>query len=244
MGLDVYAGTMSRYVSRHWLQYRQESFLIHLSRLPINQGKPTIEELRTRLSVGAKERWHAQKRSRALQTRLRHLLGDRVPAPVQWNDDIDAAYIMGGLSWGLIDALRVWAAYALTPDAKPPLKTPSIARDDPVYARRSDDSDGPLCHFLAGAQLWVPGNHTLTVEGYLLGPKPVRVGWTGSLLADLDTINERTWRAPSSAVAEWSASWFDAPLDLLEPDAQCAFSVLHLAVTHAIASNGVVVLGG
>jgi len=158
--------------------------------------------------------------------------GDRLGKPIEWSEEYPK-YFTDKVGWNSYNALLLWAAYDEHPELMRPLHVPGSLADDPAYERSTDPSfDSRYVHLLDGV-IWLPG-----LEHFNFGLEDpagtkVRVGFTTSLLIELERLNSRTWRADDEEISAWEEEEPEAQAPL-EECAKFGFGILHSLTTTAV----------
>lgn len=233
MGLDVYSGTLIRYYLSYWL--------LTVEFLPASTRGRNPDRLLKRPSrkdiagCGLKiEQWKAR-----LSKRFRGKI-----ASLAWKDDIDRPYSVDKPTWDAYASFYVWAAYAMTPSAKPPRDKRGVDFSDPVWKARSRDKTSPISTLWSGADTWLPGPYDFVFRAKDPFGKMRHFGWTKALLSDLKWINARTWKAPDRTIRRWRLDWGrdESQIGVFEHDAKFVFSIYYKAAQEAVRHGHAVVL--
>lgn len=157
---------------------------------------------------------------------LSNSVGRAVGRPLSWNEGGDAPCFAGRLDWSAFGSLVLWAAYAEHPVLPRPARLPEEWDDDPALAR----SNAPgfrsrYSHLLRNVEIWLPAEFTFTFEGDDLESRRVMFGSVPVLAAQLQRLNDATWKVETETVARWREA-VPATGDGLEAAARHAFAVL------------------
>ena len=197
MGLDLYAGTLTRYYARDWMTATQrwaEENGYGYDRIgpdgPMEQEqKPDPAQV-----LPAIEGWRD-----SLLAALKNG-GTDWPA---WPESIDAPYYTDKPDWDAWHALLLAAACSTCGEQLPSTVERGWYQkfgDIPVVQRASRENKGSL---LAGAELWLPFPEPFWFQC----PNPlgnqITISTTAGLRKELEGLNTALWQAPEEEVLSW-----------------------------------------
>jgi hypothetical protein len=221
LGLDIYVGPLCRYYSGDWA-----TIMFWLSQ----EGGAAADTL---MAKDPHSEDSVALRPTILEWRagLARKLGDCLRGPLDWREDPACRYYTDKPGRQAYGGLLFWASYASWPDKEPhphfdPDKWETDVSLDALQPPAQDDLTDQLW-----CRTWLPcrmeGTHQMDAP---LGDEPLFVGSVEALVAALDEINARTWRAGPEQIAEWSRR--GPPIDengdlvpLLRPWAEFGFSI-------------------
>jgi hypothetical protein len=166
------------------------------------------------------------------KARLNTTLGDRLGKPIEWPEEYPK-YFTDKLGWNSYNALVLWAAYDEHPELMRPLHLPDSLSDDPAYKRNTDPSFNSRYVHLLGVELWLPGLEHFNFNLEDPAGTKVRVGFTTSLLIELERLNLRTWKADDEEISAWEEEEPEAQAPL-EECAKFGFGIFHWLTTTAV----------
>lgn len=187
MGLTLYAGPLSR------LYAEREGASAHGAGAPgFTDGSRAALASFQRLIDG----WMA---------RIAEDLGD---AGLWWRETPDAPVHVVVPGWPAFAALLLWAAYDETPGAPRPdwVTAESWAEDQVLFAAQARAEASTAPHLLLNERLWLPTGVPAVFEAPSPSGQQVVIGSVDGLLADLDAINQRTWRADEATARAWAGA--------------------------------------
>jgi hypothetical protein len=175
VGLDVYVGSLTRYyvegsadvvdrVARH-------------QGLPVGDGRDAEEVIRT-----AVVRW---------RDRLSDWLGDRLAAPLDWDESGPAPCFTDKPGWDGYGGVLLLAAHDEHPELPAPARVSADWPDDPAYQAASAPGAGSRYHQLLTPELWLPCRFDFTVRTQDLTGEEVELGSTEALLGQLELLSAR-----------------------------------------------------
>ena len=219
MALDVYVGPLTRYYTGDWENVAERSAR--------ERGRPSV---RPTSAAGLADRGKESDlvRPRVLDWRsaLGRSLGDRVSAPLDWEESADAAHFTGRPGWDGFGSLVLWAAYAEHPALRRPLTLPEEWDDDLALIRCNADSfRSRYSHLVRNVELWLPCDFQFTFEGEDVDGRRIVVGSVQMLSGQLGDLNAATWKVRADETGDWARRPppADAPLEL---QARYAFAVM------------------
>lgn len=198
MGLDIYAGTLTRYYTHNWktvLQQWAEENGYSYSKISPEGGEATEDAMTTEEIQRAIEDWRDWILAAVTPE------GGEPYAP--WREDNEKPYYTDKPDWEAFGALLLYAACLLY---KEPLPLTVEKRWDfdnhPLVKRAAEDSEKQWSLF-AGTTWWLP----ITEPFYFQAQNPVQdsisIGTTGALLEELKKINELGWKADEETILSW-----------------------------------------
>lgn len=199
MGLDLYAGTLTRYYARNWKtsfqQWAEENGYAY-NRMgpdgPMEQEqRPDPAEVQ-----GAMESWR--------DSILGILKNSGAESP-SWPEDNEAPYYTDKPDWDAWYALLLAAACGVTGEAIPPTVEKGSWREGfwelPVVKRAAEERQWSL---FGAAELWLPFPDRFRFDC----PNPlgnsITIGTTGGLLYELGEVNQLLWQAGEEEILSWT----------------------------------------
>jgi hypothetical protein len=227
MGLDIYVGSLTRYFTHDWKtvvqQLAERGEIPQVQVIRANEPKDAVTD-------------PEQVRSAVLAWRqgLSAGLAQHIAAPLDWEESGPTPYFTDKPAWDCYGALLLWAAYSEHADLKRPTANPLCLperktgdwHDDPAYQRSVAEGHrtryGQLLH---DVEFWLPAGYDFTFGAPWVTGDARRFGACGALVAQLDDLNARTWRAAPEDLIRWRRdnADFGAPLEVA---AQFAFAVV------------------
>lgn len=200
MGLDIYAGTLTRYYAGNWksvVQQMAEANGYSFSRITPNGDKidegdaMSPEEIRKQV-----EDW----RDWILQA-----IKPEDHEPYEpWQEDNEKPYYTDKPDWDAFGALLLYTACAVYGEKLPPTVSKNWDfQEHPVIKRICSDEDKHWSLF-ADAIWWLP----LDESFYFTAPRPTNdtavIATVGGLKKELDRINELGWNADEDDILSWT----------------------------------------
>lgn len=242
MGLDIYAGTLTRYYARNWktsVQQWGEANGVNVNVVRAEADDVEIaspEEILSGVS-GWKEQFLAA-------------YAQHITMPLVWNEDNDVTpYYTDKPDWCAMEALFLYIACKhLKKKAPKTVAKKFSVFDDPIY-KKYKQSQRAISSLTDGAGWWLPIRDAFMVDSCLPTGQEKRFGTLGMLKSELMEINAIEWNADEPTILKWNTEE-GYPTDALygkgkveyvaqneEYDtvslAKFAFSILWQAVKHA-----------
>jgi len=204
VGLDVYVGTLTRYLAGDWeLATAKAAREMGLDLQVVRENEPEDaitdpEEIRP-----AVLQW-------------REALSAALDLPLEWPEDDEAPYFTDKPDWSGFSALLLLAAHVEHPEIPLPNEVP----DDPpkhellravgrrksgLLRRRRESDEPPRYASLYQAQLWLPVETDAVWTARFLTGHELTMASTGTLLADLHDLARRL-DATREDLEEWRRS--------------------------------------
>lgn len=189
MGLDLYAGPLTRYYSGNWQTSAQQ---LGAQIVYADGGAPWIDEE------------NARKKVRDFHSRLAAKLEPFEFILPEWNETKDHSYETVKPDHMGREALLLWAAYIHRRDLKRPIDLPTDINGDRAYGESAGELKYYEPHLLTlDAEMFVPAeaDFALSIESPLGGKKLVTS--VQSLMNTLMWINEHSWNSNIDNAEEW-----------------------------------------
>jgi len=201
MGLDIYAGTLTRYYAQNWktvVQQWAEENGYDFRRITAEGGEPPQETLSPEEVQAAVSSWRDQ-------------LLAAIPGPdgtpyAPWEENNEKPYYTDKPDWDAFGALLLYAAARVYGEPAPPTVEKNWDfQEHPLVKRAMEDGEKNWSLFV-GATWWLPIRDCF----YLRGPNPagaeIVISTAGSLLAELSRINELGWQADEETILRWAST--------------------------------------
>jgi hypothetical protein len=207
MGLDVYAGPLSRYYTGDWLTVVQQ--------LGREQGIAVPVQRPAQADEGAMDPEQVLERVLEWRASLQRALVEH-GVSLEWNEDPSGAYFTDKPAWDCFGDLLLWAAYLDAPERTCPKDHVDDWQEHPVLgASRAPTSSTQFPHLLCGTELWFPSDFPMIFNAPDPVGSPTTVGSAQRLHAELEQINQRSWNGSAEQIAKWRKEGSDhgAPLE-------------------------------
>ena len=241
MGLDIYAGTLTRYYARNWKTSVQQwgernGFQVNMVR-PDSQN---VELAPAEEIMAGVTQWRDQ---------LLEALSASLTEKPYWSEDNDVTpYYTDKPDWDAWGALLLYTVYRAS--GKPVPETIARRQDvfeDPVYKRFMKKKDTHISLF--ECDWWLPIRDSFMFNGFLPTGDQQTFATVGMLKSELEAINALAWKADEQTILNWSieegypadAVYQGRKVQMLEKHqrydtvslAKFAFSILWQAVRHS-----------
>ena len=197
MGLDIYAGTLTRYYTRSWKTVTQQQAEL--------QGWG-YEVIRKSDAPGADYPISAiqadlQQWSNTVADLLSSSIGASLAA---WEEDNEKDYYTNKPDWSGWGAFLLYGACLLYDRPLPP----TIQKDwqwqsDPIVALALADGSRNWSLFSQGAEWWLPFDDAFTFRYPAPNGHEITMGTTAALLYELRSINALGWQADDATILGW-----------------------------------------
>jgi hypothetical protein len=233
MGLHVYVGSLTRYYTGDW-----ETTVQRLGRehgVPVRVVRPGETPGLTQRLFGALARLFgdsepatpppdpAQVRQTVVEWRERIAASQpAMTSMLAWNEEATVPYFTDKPDWHGYSSLLLWAAYEEHPDLVRPETATSDWSNDPAFQRSTRKDSGTRYPHLVLPRWWLPTDFAAVFTAQDLRGNEVVFGSAARLLAELEELNRRTWRAADAALDRWRG---EAEPTNLEQGARHAFAI-------------------
>lgn len=254
MGLDIYAGTLTRYYCHNWKNSVQQIAEANGQKCEMidangNEIKPVEDKAEIMEIHDIINQWIEN-----LAANIDQIVAP-MPRPL-WDEINERDYFTDKPDWEAYGALIMFLACLIQNCPLPELvETNWNAFDDPIV--KKGENLAPDCSLISGVTLWLP----IPTESIFVTNLPTGIEANISTLQllkrELEELNRQTWKADESTILSWSNDKYYIPVkrkktQLLfgvlsckkqgerfrtEELAQCAFSMLYQAVNYAIEHN-------
>lgn len=243
MGLDVYAGTLTRYYSRNWKTIVQQwgeanGYQVNL----VRQNEKEDEELASPEEIlQGVTAWRDQMIKR---------LGSNLEKKPIWNEDNDETpYYTDKPDWNAVQALMLYVICKVNGQDVPEMisKHYDLFKDK-IYEEFVKKY--PSIYLINGDGWWLPFDDVFMFKYYLPTGQEQNFATVGQLKNELEQINAIEWKADEETIIKWGEEegyptegllGVDKKVQFTEPVesynmvslAKFAFSILWQAVRHS-----------
>lgn len=199
MGLDIYAGTLTRYYSHNWktvVQQWAEANGYSFQKITPNGESVEEEEMNPAEIQTAVESWRDAVLAAISQP------GQTPYTP--WPEDNERPYYTDKPDWDAFGAMLLVAACHVYGEPVPP----TVEKDwdffaHPAVARLAEDPERTWSLF-RGATWWLPLSDAIMFQGPMPNNNPATFSTTGGLRKELEWLNQLAWQADEDTVLRWS----------------------------------------
>lgn len=199
MGLDIYAGTLTRYYSHNWKtvtqQWAEANGYAFRKFTPEGEqaGEDTLDPDQVRPYM---EGWRDHILSALAQP-------DRPPY-TPWPEDGEKPYYTDKPDWDALGALMVVIACQVYGEPVPPtVQKGWDYTTHPAVARLAEDPER-VWSLLRGATWWLPLSEPFLFRGPLPNENTAVLGTTAGLRIELEWLNRSLWQAGEETILAWA----------------------------------------
>lgn len=200
MGLDIYAGTLTRYYAHNWKTATQqwaEEHGIGFSRItPAGERPEAGEELSPAQVRAGMESWRDW---------LLGALSQPGQAPLEpWPEDNERPYYTDKPDWDAFGAMLLVAACHIYGEPAPDTVTKGWDFWSHPLIRRLTEDPSRGWSLLRGAEWWLPLPDTIFFEAPRPGGDKGKMASLALLRWELEQINQLAWQAEEETILAWS----------------------------------------
>jgi len=200
MGLDIYAGTLTRYYAQNWKTVGQQWAEEHgwgFQRITPGGERLDEEEKASPAEIQADvENWRDQVLAAVSQP------GREPYAP--WPEDNEKPYYTEKPDWDAFGAmLLVAACYTYGEPVPPTVQKDWNFMDHPAIKRLAEDPE-KVWSLFRNADWWLPVSDGFFFQAYLPNGNQAVVATTGALRRELEQLNALAWQADEETILGWS----------------------------------------
>ena len=216
MGLDIYAGTLTRYYAHNWKtsvqQWAEENGYTFNRITPDGEPADDGEELSPAEVQAAVENWRDEILSAISQP------GQPPYAP--WPEDNEKPYYTDKPDWDAFGAmLLVAACHTYNEPVPPTVEKNWDFGEHPLISRLASDEERVWSLF-RGATWWLPLSDAFFFQGPLPTDDQAMIATLGGLRKELEKLNQLAWQADEDTILGW-ADTEGYPVDgAIGPDGQ------------------------
>jgi hypothetical protein len=196
MGLDIYAGTLTRYYSGQWETILQQT------------AKETGQDVMViRLNEDPDDEVCSPEEVQEVVTEWRTMIGRAIKShltePLEWPEGMDLPYFTDKPDWDGLNAVQLLASYATLGRTDYPKKLPKNLEKHPVYIEVMNNAiDSPMYQLLQ-AEIWLPTRFNFVFQNECLGEQNRLIGSLPTLLEQLNELNEATLQSTEGERESW-----------------------------------------
>ena len=200
MGLDIYAGTLTRYYSHNWKtvvqQWAEENGYAFNRITPDGEPADNEEELSPAEVQAAVENWRDQI--------LNAISQPGQPPYAPWPENNVSPYYTDKPDWDAFGAMLLAAACHTYEEPVPP----TVEKDwnfgeHPLVARLAADQERVWSLF-RGATWWLPLPDAFFFQAPLPTDDTAAIGTVGGLRKELEKLNQLAWQADEDTILDWA----------------------------------------
>jgi len=226
MGLDVYVGSLTRYYSGQWETIVQRSAREDGIRFSVVRPDSPPDALTNPADV--------EPIILAWRTGLQNGLAPHGNIVLNWSEQFEAPYFTDKPAWDCYAALVLWAAYDEHPETRRATVAPDDWSTDPAYKLSiAPGFRSRYSQLISDTEMWLPVEFDFIFMAPDPAEKKMGIGSSSRLLKQLNDLNQRTWQAGESTLADWRRQGADhgAPL---ETSARFGFAIMFALATESV----------
>lgn len=199
MGLDIYAGTMTRYYAHNWktaVQQWAEENGYSFQRITPSGNESADEEEMSPAEIQAEiENWQRQVLSAISQPGQKPYTA--------WLEDNEKPYYTDKPDWDAFGAMLLIAACHVYGEPIPDtVEKDWQFLDYPLIDRLSEDQE-KVWSLFRGASCWLPLPDSFMFQGPMPTGDQTMIATTAGLRKELETLNELAWQADEETILRW-----------------------------------------
>lgn len=199
MGLDLYAGTLTRYYSHNWKTVVQQWAEANgYSFEKITPDGETVEDQQMSPAEVQEivEGWR--------DSILEAIRQPDQPAFTPWEEDNEKPYFTDKPDWDAFGAmLLVAACHTIGEPVPPTVQKGWKFMEHPAIAQLTKDQER-VWSFFRGVIWWLPLSDSFLFQAPLPNNNQVRISTLGGLRKELEQINRLAWQADEKTILHWS----------------------------------------
>ena len=195
MGLDIYAGTFTRYYARNWKtvaqQFCDENGLQYSMVGAQEEKQASVEEIEEAVNVWQKQMVAA-------------LHSSGIQAARAWREDNERPYYTNKPDWDALGALLLFAAGKLMKRTYPKKYKKNLKYHEVLEIMGVGESPYHNWSLFSNVCHYIPMDDSLVFKYPLANGTEVMIGTTKCLKYELTKINEAAWKADEETILNWS----------------------------------------
>lgn len=201
MGMDVYAGTFTRYYARNWKTVTQRF---------CEENGIAYQQLGVHADIAPEDKMSPEEIEQGVNQWIRHTTAALKQAGIEtaecWQDDNEKPYYTDKPDWDAFGALLIYAAGKLLNKESPEqFKKGTDFCNHPLLKEAMEGSAGEMSLY-RGVCHWLPIDDSFMFNYVLANGVEAEIGTVRCLKAELCKINEMCWNADEDTVIDWSFS--------------------------------------
>ncbi|MDO5746409.1 MAG: hypothetical protein Q4P66_01940 [Actinomycetaceae bacterium] len=200
MGLNVYAGSLTRYYSKDWRPVQQNE--------PITDGKKMAPHPSKYPRALPSEQWdELQETNERWRDEVLKVVSAKIQYPVeQWCEDVGIGYYTHNLTWQSYFAVMISAACLSYSQALPrDIPTHEPLHQHPMFRKAYLDDSNPVSYLLR-TEWWIPSQYEFIFTCKGPDGQPKTVSSTKILLRWLVELNNNFFHANEDYLTTWCQS--------------------------------------
>lgn len=198
MGLDIYAGTLTRYYAQNWKTAAQQWAEANgFSYSRITPQKDQAEEILDPRDI--------QEAMKNWQRQMLAAISPKDRAPYEpWTEDNETPYYTDKPDWDAFGALLLYTACRIYEEPLPKTVEKNWDFDHHPLIQRMGEDEERLWSLFIGASWWLPMEEGLVFNGPCPTEQEITMSTTGALKMELQQINAIGWQADEETILSWA----------------------------------------
>lgn len=195
MGLDIYAGTLTRYYLHNWKTVVQQFAEEHGIKCNIIRAHPVETNIDEKELISSLESWRDQILSAVTPE------GQTVYTP--WREDNEIPYYTDKPDWDAFGALLLYAACLICKEPLPPTVEKNWDYWSHPLICKITENENNNCSIFSGVEWWLPIDDVFMFQGPAPNGNKIMMGTTEALRNELNEINKLGWQADEETILNW-----------------------------------------
>ena len=198
MGLDIYAGTFTRYYAQNWKTITQqwaEENGYAFTRITANDNENDEEMVSPDEIQEDMENYRTQL--------LAAITPQGQPTYAPWIEDNQSPYYTDKPDWDAYGALLLYAAAEKLNSPLPVTVSKGFDFDSHPLIKKMQETAGKNWSLFSGVTCWLPIEEPFYFEGPMPNGSSAVIGTIGGLKSELETINSFRWQADEATILSW-----------------------------------------
>lgn len=201
MGMDVYAGTFTRYYARNWKTATQKF---------CEENGIAYQQFGVHADIAPEDRASVEEIEESVNAWIDHVVGGLKGLGIEkaqvWRDDNDKPYYTDKPDWGAFGALLIYAAAKLLNKEAPEQFDKGMNSFDHPLLKEAAEGAASETSLYRGVCHWLPIDDSFMFKYVLPNGAEAEMGTVRGLKAELCRINEMCWNADEETVIGWNIS--------------------------------------
>lgn len=196
MGLDIYAGTLTRYYTRSWKTVVQQWAEKNGYKVELISANGELRDQENRADPSEVQQ--------GIEAWRDYILSQLSRQEEAWPEDNERPYYTDKPDWDALGALLLVAACHTYGEAAPATVRKGWAfMEDPTIDRLTKDPER-IWSLFRGTTMWFPLTEDFLFQAPLPGEESAMISTTAMLGHELERINQLVWQADEAAILSWS----------------------------------------
>lgn len=198
MGLDIYAGTFTRYYAQNWKTITQqwaEENGYAFTRIVANSDENDEEQLSPDEIQEDMENYRTQL--------ITAITPEGQASYVPWVEDNHSPYYTDKPDWDAYGALLLYAAAEKLKEPLPTTVPKGFDFNEQPLIKKMQETEGKNWSLFSDATCWIPIEDPFYFQGPMPNGTEAVIGTVGGLKSELEAINSFRWEANEETILSW-----------------------------------------